>query len=61
MKSYTFKCIRAGGPGPAIHMDVCADEEAARARAKSLFELWPLAVKVEVLQGEKHFEVSRTI
>lgn len=59
VKSYTFKCIREGGPGPAVHMDTCEDDEHARRRAKDLFELWPLAVKIDVSQGERHFEIER--
>ena len=59
VKNYTFKCIRAGGPGPAVHMDICANDDAARARALSLFALWPLAVKVDVIRGDEHFEVER--
>ncbi|WP_404710306.1 hypothetical protein [Sphingomonas sp. MMS24-J13] len=59
MKRYTFKCIRAGGPGPAVHIDICADDAAARDRALRLFDLWPLAVKVEVSEDERHFEVLR--
>lgn len=60
MKSYTFKCVRVGGPGPAIHFDTCADDDHARQRAMSLFDMWPLAVKVDVSQGERHFEVARS-
>ena len=59
MKSYTFKCIRAGGPGPAVHFDSCVDDDDARRRALSLFEIWPLAVRVDVSVGERHFEVVR--
>jgi hypothetical protein len=59
MRRYTFKCIRAGGPGPAVHIDSCEDDDHARERALSLFLLWPLAVKVEVSVGERHFEVLR--
>ena len=59
MKNYTFKCIRADGPGPAVHMDSCADDADARRRALSLFDLWPLAVKVDVRRGDDHFEVIR--
>ena len=59
MKNYTFKCIRAGGPGPAVHIDTCADEADARRRALALFDIWPLAVKVDVSQGDRHFEVPR--
>ena len=59
MKNYTFKCIRSDGPGPAVHMDSCADDADARQRALSLFELWPLAVKVDVSRGDHHFEVPR--
>lgn len=59
MKTYVFKCIREGGPGPAVHMDSCADDTDARRRALSLFQVWPLAVKVDVSQGDVHFEVAR--
>ncbi len=59
MKSYTFKCIRAGGPGPAVHIDLCENDAIARQRALSLFEIWPLAVKVDIAQGDRHFEVVR--
>jgi hypothetical protein len=59
MKTYTFKCIRENGPGPAVHMDVCADDSAARRRATELFDLWPLAVKVDVSQEERQFDVWR--
>ena len=59
MASYTFKCIRAGGPGPAIHIDQCEDDRAATYRAIQLMELWPLAVKVDVTEGDRHFEVRR--
>ena len=59
MARYTFKCIRAGGPGPAIHIDLCDDDDAATGRARQLMELWPLAVKVDVIEGERHFEVAR--
>ena len=59
MPSYTFKCIRANGPGPAVHVQVCADDDEARERARSLFELWPLAVKVDVTRGEEHFVVAK--
>ena len=54
-----MECVRAGGPGPAIHMDICADDEAARARAHDLFALWPLAVKVDVICGDEHFKIDR--
>ena len=56
---YTFKCIRAGGPGPAVHIDACADDEEAHRRAIQLLELWPLAVKVDVSHGGRRFEVPR--
>jgi hypothetical protein len=59
MKTYTFKCVRAGGPGPAVHVDTCADDAAARHRALSLLEIWPLAVKVDVSQADRRFEVER--
>ena len=59
MKSYTFKCILAGGPGPAVHVDLCPNDDAAADRARRLFDLWPLALKVDVIQGERHFEVAR--
>lgn len=59
MKSYTFQCVRAGGPGPAVHIELCADDAEARIRASQLMELWPLAVKVDVCEGERHFEVCR--
>ena len=60
MKRYTFKCIRAGGPGPAIHIDNCSDDEHARGRALQLLEIWPLAVKVDIAEGDRHFEVLRS-
>ncbi len=56
MATYTFKCIRAGGPGPAIH---CDDDAAATHRAIQLMDLWPLAVKVGIIKGERDFEVER--
>lgn len=59
MRSYTFRCMRAGGPGPAVHIDLCADDEAARQRALQLMELWPLAVKVDVSERDRHFDVPR--
>ena len=59
MTRYTFKCIRAGGPGPAIHIDLCQDDDAATHRALQLMELWPLAVKGDVTEGERHFDVVR--
>ena len=61
MKTYSFKCIRADGPRPAMHYDSCTSDEDARRRANALFDLWPLAVKVDVTQGERHFEVARTV
>ena len=60
MKAYQFHCIRVGGPGPAVHFDTCPDDRGARDRALSLFDLWPLAVKVDVSQGDHHFEVFRS-
>lgn len=59
VRSYTFKCIRASGPGPAVHIDMCLDDDEARTRARQLMELWPLAVKVDVAVDERHFEVGR--
>lgn len=59
MKRYTFKCVRVGGPGPAVHIDNCADDTAAEERALRLFELWPLAVKIDVVEDERHFEILR--
>lgn len=59
MKNYVFKCVREDGPGPAVHMDSCIDDGDARQRALSLFNVWPLAVKVDVSQGDRHFEVVR--
>ena len=59
MKSYTFQCIRAGGPGPAVHIELCADDAEARTRASQRMELWPLAGKVDVSDSERHFEVAR--
>lgn len=61
MKTYTFKCMRAGGPGPAVHLDSCADDEDARRRALTLFELWPLAVKVDVSHGDHQLDVIRPV
>lgn len=59
VKRYTFRCIRAGGLGPAVHIDACSDDDEARRRATQLFEIWPLAVKVDVSVGDRHFEVAR--
>lgn len=59
MKSYTFRCMDAGGGEPAIHLDTCADDDQARLRARTLLDLWPLAERVNVTLGERHFEVHR--
>ncbi|RYF12511.1 MAG: hypothetical protein EOO77_17295 [Oxalobacteraceae bacterium] len=60
MKAYQFQCIRIDGPGPAVHFDTCSDDRGALDRARALFDIWPLAVKVDVLQGDRKFEVLRS-
>ena len=61
VKNYVFRCIRTDGPGPAVHMDICSDDADAQRRAQALFTLWPLAVKVDVSQADRHFEVVRPV
>ena len=35
------------GPGPAVHLNVCEDDEVARRRAFELPEIRPLAIVVD--------------
>jgi hypothetical protein len=42
-------------------MDICSDDADAQRRAQALFTLWPLAVKVDVSQADRHFEVVRPV